>query len=384
MRVNETDMFKIKLSLSSLTNTVILCPVLSSLYTQNSLIDDETWTFLKQGVPGLILVHEDNEVIATQICLADPQTGFAIWRENLIDDSCYKSTQRNFHSFKLLSKTTGHMAGIKFPSDTAANMFLKDVFSSLSRENRIIEVSDSVKEKKKFLRLNNRRIRKDEISKPCLFTHVTSINNRNKVRSQQQAGNNNNRKYRGSGSSLDGPEGEAAPPPQMITNNKNNNNANTLSPKISKKNSMVLSPTQSKKLKKQLSKIDKQANKQANNIMEQSTNTAALGNNSTFSYDNQSMLTIDSSRTSQMSISPEDSPLPSPCSPPSAPRSFSISSAAQLPQGSASFRSMSLSHGSCSPQQVHRTLSSTFKIRQNNNNVVGDGGSTIKRGIYPI
>lgn len=200
-RLKDTEIFKIKLSLSSLTNTVVLCPVISSLYTQ-SISDKETWTFLKRGVPGMILIHNGgSEIASVQICLADPDTGFALWREELFLRSDYKASQRNFHTFKIFSSDDGLMAGIKFSQEEAANTFLRDVLSSLPKDKPVGSVNSPKIEKR---RLSSKKIRKDEISSPCMFTHVTSMNNA--MRKDPSRTLSSRRKQSGSGSSLDAPD----------------------------------------------------------------------------------------------------------------------------------------------------------------------------------
>ena len=101
MKLKDEDVFKIKLALSSLTTSVILCPMVANLYTQ-SVDDNETWMYFKRGVPGIILHHDSYRIVTTaQLFLADPESGFAIWTENLLETSQYEATQKNFHTFKI-------------------------------------------------------------------------------------------------------------------------------------------------------------------------------------------------------------------------------------------------------------------------------------------
>ena len=207
-RIKDTDIFKIKLCLSSLTNTVILCPMVSWLYTQTSA-DQETWTFLKRGVPGLVLIHDmQRRVSAAQICLADPNTGFAVWRENLHKTSNYRASQKNFHTFQMFSGGAGAMAGIKFPSNESATSFIKDVLSNLPEETSTEVTQASTKERFRF----GRKLKKNEISSPCMFTHVSSISSKpiNQPQPKTQKGKRGGglKKYNGSGSSLDAPDAD--------------------------------------------------------------------------------------------------------------------------------------------------------------------------------
>ena len=181
----ETELFKIKLSFSSLTNRVIVCPVVANLYSWKPT-DMETWNYLKTGVPVLVIVYDaKNKARNTQmeLCIVDRNNGFATWRENITEASEYRVAQRNFHTMKLSNpKEEGEMVGLKFPSDEIAVVFYKDVQCNIPDETEL-EVSESpkhVNKKESAKRKDNRlskRLSKDDISSPCMFTHVTSINN---------------------------------------------------------------------------------------------------------------------------------------------------------------------------------------------------------------
>lgn len=225
VRIKDQELFKIKLALSSLTNSVILCPMVANLYTQ-SPTDDETWTYFKRGVPGIILNHNaERVVISVQLCLADPDSGFAIWRETLLISSEYKATQKNFHTFKMTSKNNC-MAGIRFPLDEGANIFLRDVVGNIPKvtyEPNVEIPLHKSKSRGKGSLFIKKKISKEEISKPCMFTHVTSTTVMNKThdthaskksRSLKAKLTGKSNKYSGSGSSLDHPD---ADPVQEVT-----------------------------------------------------------------------------------------------------------------------------------------------------------------------
>lgn len=216
VRVKDHELFKIKLALSSLTNTVVVCPYIATLYTQ-SPSDIETWTCCKRGAPGLIVSHnEEKEIIGCQICITDPDSGFAVWRETLFENSGYKASQKNFHTFNLLSSGDDNtMAGIRFPSDESACIFLRDVLENIPKEDNTRPESPATPLSKSAKRLS-KKIKKSEISSPCMFQHVTSINNRPRDRSKSTINNNSKdkiSKHSGSGSSLDAPDSD---PPQHV------------------------------------------------------------------------------------------------------------------------------------------------------------------------
>jgi len=177
IRITDHQMMKIKLGLSSLTNSVVVCPMVATLYTQPAN-DAETWSYCKRGVPGIICIFDlDKEIIAAQIVIADPDSGFALWRDALTQSSNYKASQRNFHTFQLISGNS--MAGIRFPTDETANIFLQNVLCNIPKP--VIKRPESPIQLKQNFKKNKfsiRRLRKDEISSPCMFTHVTSVNNK--------------------------------------------------------------------------------------------------------------------------------------------------------------------------------------------------------------
>jgi len=208
VKLKDKELFKIKLALSSLTNSVIISPVIATLYTQSTK-DDETWNCCKRGAPGLIVSHNsDREVVNCQLCIADTDSGFAIWRESILPKSEYKASQKNFHTFNLISDGVDNkMAGIRFPSDESACGFLKDVLDNIPKEGVRADSPVSNKSRKQ-----SKKIKKSEISQPCMFKHVTSVNNmksRDKSQSMKvQSTKSKTSKYSGSGSSLDAPDAD--------------------------------------------------------------------------------------------------------------------------------------------------------------------------------
>ena len=185
VRVSDEQIFKIKLSLSSLSTSVILCPMLTSLYTKTTSRDDDTWIYLKKGVPGIILNHgtTSNKTTTTghfsvELGLADPTTGFLLWKESVCVTSQYRSSQKNFHTFKTSEDT---MAGLKFPLDEGANIFLHDVVrcvGSMSPATDVVVTKKNDTNSKKtsrMLRRDSKQRNKIDISTPCMFSHVTSF-----------------------------------------------------------------------------------------------------------------------------------------------------------------------------------------------------------------
>ena len=179
--LRDTEIFKIKLSFSSLTNRVVVCPVVANLYSWKPS-DTETWNHFKTGVPVLVIVHDgqsSGKNVQMQLCIVDRQNGFATWRENITEQSDYKMSQRNFHTMKLGSpkEEEGEMVGIKFPSEEVASVFYKDVECNIPEDVSLEVLGSSPKHDKKKSTRASKKLSKTDISSPCMFTHVTSINN---------------------------------------------------------------------------------------------------------------------------------------------------------------------------------------------------------------
>ena len=181
------EIFKIKLSLSSLKNSVIVCPTTAILYTQ-SPTDTETWMYLTKGVPVLILKKSMTGcLVSVQLGFSSRESGFLIWKDELTKSSEYTAVQENFHTFKLTSKdnrTTlkdNGMAGIRFPCDQNAKDFHDSVQNNVLGIRNPEVYTEPVLDEGKFEKQNAKKktkLRKEDISRPCMFNHVTKGNNK--------------------------------------------------------------------------------------------------------------------------------------------------------------------------------------------------------------
>lgn len=182
-RLSDKDVFKIKLSLSCLSNRVVVCGTTASLYLwQPPSIErpSNQWTLERKGVPVLVISTGDSGARnpkGVHLSLVERDSGFTTWKETLTSNSNYREQQKNFHTL-MLSNGDGAMAGFRFNCEEAANVFLKDVEASVQEilsstsapELNKLPNSSSRERLKKF-----RKLKKVEISTPCLFSHVTSI-----------------------------------------------------------------------------------------------------------------------------------------------------------------------------------------------------------------
>ena len=123
----------------------------------------------------------ENSVTSVNICLADPHSGFVLWKDTLDRTSDYKATQNNFHTFRMISDDQ-YMAGIRFPLPELPDIFLKDVLENVEKVERKMKSDSSFDhgpldgEARGERRTDSprKKILKTEISRPCMFTHVTS------------------------------------------------------------------------------------------------------------------------------------------------------------------------------------------------------------------
>lgn len=182
-RLTEKDIFKIKLSLSCLSNRVVVCGATASLYFwQPPSLESPSnqWTLARSGVPVLVISTGDcgaRNPKGVYLSLVERDSGFATWKETLTSSSNYREQQKSFHTL-MLSNGDGTMAGFRFNCEEAANAFLKDVEAAVEEaltaasapELNKLQTSNGKEKVKKF-----RKLKKVEISTPCLFSHVTSI-----------------------------------------------------------------------------------------------------------------------------------------------------------------------------------------------------------------
>ena len=183
-RLSDKDVFKIKLSLSCLSNRVVgvwndskpLPLATSESRTSFESMDARTQRSSSFGHQQLEDSGARNPK-GVHLSLVERDSGFTTWKETLNSSSNYREQQKNFHTL-MLSNGDGAMAGFRFNCEEAANLFLKDVEAAVQEvlsctsvpELNKIPSSSSRERLKKF-----RKLKKVEISTPCLFSHVTSI-----------------------------------------------------------------------------------------------------------------------------------------------------------------------------------------------------------------
>ena len=118
-RLSEKDIFKIRLSLSCLSNRVVVCGSTAKLFywTPPSAASlSNKWTSARSGVPVLVISSGDSgdrNPKGAYVGLVETDSGFSTWKETLTSSSNYREQQRNFHTL-MLSTGDGTMAGLRF------------------------------------------------------------------------------------------------------------------------------------------------------------------------------------------------------------------------------------------------------------------------------
>ncbi|XP_068711798.1 uncharacterized protein [Montipora capricornis] len=182
-RLSEKDIFKIRLSLSCLSNRVVVCGATAMLYfwkPPSVESPSNQWTLARSGVPVLVVSTGDSGARnpkGAYVGLVEMDSGFATWKETLTASSNYREQQKNFHTL-MLSNGDGTMAGLRFKCEEAAKVFIQEVEAAIQEvlsassapELNKPQPNGNKERLKKF-----RKLKKVEISTPCLFSHVTSI-----------------------------------------------------------------------------------------------------------------------------------------------------------------------------------------------------------------
>lgn len=185
---------------------------LVNLYvTETDLVDGgrqskpriKDWKLTLTGVPVLIFNKgetKSRDKRQIQICLAERGTGFPLWSDLIDALSNYSAIQPTFHTM-YLSSDHRKMAGLSFDCPAASAEFYRQIEPIISNPLNI-SLSGPKKSKSKFFRRNRSKSvgradkvvgdpwgavettplkhlkppNKADISSPCLFQHVTSVN----------------------------------------------------------------------------------------------------------------------------------------------------------------------------------------------------------------
>ena len=203
--LDEQELLQIELNFKAHKTFVYVCRCLANLYfTKTDLINggrvssprSNEWELNRTGVP--VLVFDAGETRSrprrlVQLVLAERGSGFPLWKDIIDNLTDYKSIASTFHTL-YISSDHRKMAGLSFDSNEAAADFLQQIELITSdpinialtgpkgRKGRLSKSQE--RERKMLIKQANQRnlinsgkkkVIKSEISAPCLFQHVTSV-----------------------------------------------------------------------------------------------------------------------------------------------------------------------------------------------------------------
>ncbi|XP_038049258.1 uncharacterized protein LOC119722923 [Patiria miniata] len=183
----EQDIRQIERFFTSLKSRVYVCPALANLYftTLQDMANLGGWELATTGFPTLIFENRQNERRIV-LCIAEKGTGFVQWKDGLNQDSQYKSPERNFHTL-CVSGDAHKLAGLSFDNDLAAAELLDTVHAWLDELASEGDPANSKKKKRKHKEPKVTLPKKETISQPCMFEHVTNLDHEKFV--QRMMGN---------------------------------------------------------------------------------------------------------------------------------------------------------------------------------------------------
>ncbi|XP_006823991.1 uncharacterized protein LOC102805916 [Saccoglossus kowalevskii] len=177
--VTEDEVHQIESFFRSRRSHVYVCRGLVNLY--ESSIEDMAnlagWDLVTTGVPAL--VWDNNETLLTkrtrrsqaQICIAERGTGFVLWKDCVSATTNYKAPDKSFHTMKV-SSDHKKLAGLSFDDERAASDLLRTIRSLIGA----LEVEQTISKKKlRNVPKTPKLPKKSDISLPCCFEHITSL-----------------------------------------------------------------------------------------------------------------------------------------------------------------------------------------------------------------
>ena len=221
--VSEHDVRQIESFFLSLKTRVFVCPALANLYfaTLQDMANLGGWELATTGFPTLIMELSPNQNIQENklhLCLAEKGTGFVLWKDVVDIDTNYKAPGKNFHTMTT-SKDRKKLAGFSFDDGSAATQLISTVEAWL-KEVTPEETGKKKKKDKKRPKMNKKGLKKETISQPCCFEHITQLDHENFM--QRMAGPNN--------STPPPPPETIAPPPPNGTQQTINTNITNIPP----------------------------------------------------------------------------------------------------------------------------------------------------------
>lgn len=184
--ISDQELLQVEMFFQSHKTTVYVCPSLANLYIRDPVScneDDEEeqlWRLSTTGIPVLLLDAGNTRARSQrriQIILSERGTGFMLWRDVIDNLSNYSSPAPSFHTF-YLSSDHRCVVGLSFDDADAAKQMLDKVELLTSDPANISLSGPSSKllKKNKKKKIERTKLpKKADISQPCCFQHVTSV-----------------------------------------------------------------------------------------------------------------------------------------------------------------------------------------------------------------
>ncbi|XP_051156009.1 uncharacterized protein LOC127278354 isoform X2 [Leptopilina boulardi] len=174
--VSQIEREQVETFFRGLKSQVFVCESLANLYLGNAT-QPEGWSLRFTGIPVVVLDLGETRSRSKrriQILLAERGTCFTLWKETIDNLTSYKVSGPAFHTMCLSSDHT-RLAGFSFDNPKAAS----DLWQHIERLVACPEnISLSVPGKKKKKKPVQKKVvlpAKSNISQPCQFQHVTSV-----------------------------------------------------------------------------------------------------------------------------------------------------------------------------------------------------------------
>lgn len=177
---------QIRLFFSGNKTQVSVCPVMANMY-QKKGGGNAGWVLCYTGVPVLLQdlgctrsrLHPQ-----LQLLLAERGTGFVLWRHQLQPGTCrVEAPEPAFYTLSGGADKPEHVFGLSFDSSGEAATFMARVNTIMQEA---IERDSSQKKSKRVSRAKSLLVKKKDISMPCCFTHVCSVDSSNRLASLQK------------------------------------------------------------------------------------------------------------------------------------------------------------------------------------------------------
>ncbi|KAK0075459.1 hypothetical protein PV325_006882 [Microctonus aethiopoides] len=175
--VSQVEREQVETFFRGLKSQVFVCESLANLYVGNAT-QGEQWELRFTGIPVVVLDLGETRSRSKrqiQILLAERGSCFTLWRETIDNLSSYKVSGPAFHTM-CLSSDHSRLAGLSFDNSKAANDLWQHIEQLVAcPENISLSVPGKKKKKKSPPPKKFVLPAKSNISQPCQFQHITSV-----------------------------------------------------------------------------------------------------------------------------------------------------------------------------------------------------------------